>query len=71
MKILDSIWFSSRGGYCGLVVGEDELTGEKMAYIGVVSGSNEGMDTQEVAQWGCKVNLRRLNEIIKKHGLNK
>lgn len=71
MKILDAMWFSSRGGYCGLVVGEDELTGEKMAYIGVVSGNNEKVDAQEVAQWGCKVNLRRLNEIIKKHGLNK
>lgn len=71
MKILDTMWFNSRGGHCGLVIGEDEVTGEKKAYIGVVSGTNEEADTKEVAEWGCRVNLSRLNGIIKKHGLNK
>ncbi len=71
MKVLDTMWFNSRAGHCGLVVGEDETTGEKKAYMGVVSGLSEEMDTKEITEWGCKVSLRRLNEIIKKHGLNK
>lgn len=71
MKILDAMWFNSVGGTCGLVIGEDEHTGEKKAYIGVVHGFDEKLDTVQVAEYGCKVDLTMLTEIVKKLGIIK
>jgi hypothetical protein len=56
MKITDSIWFTSFGliGCVGIVMGEDETTGQRKAYIGVAYGINESLDELIVAGIGAK-----------------
>jgi len=64
MKVIDSIWFSSRAGYCGLVLGEDEFTGERTLYAGVARGLDQKADEREILGWGNRVNLRILEGLI-------
>lgn len=68
MKVIDSIWFSSRMGHCGFVIGEHETTGERKLCAGAVLGFDQSADEQEILDWGTKVNpdilgrfLERLN----------
>jgi hypothetical protein len=45
MKITESIWFISLGliGCVGIVMGEDEATGQRKAFVGVGYGVNEAL----------------------------
>ena len=57
MKIIDSLWFTSLGilgGCIGIVLGEDEVTGEKKAYIGTAVGDNQERDERHIAMNGAK-----------------
>jgi hypothetical protein len=55
MKITDNIWFVSFQGVVGIVIGEDEVTGERKAYIGIGSGVSIEHDMQMIALDGCKL----------------
>lgn len=56
MKNVQSFWFNSMGliGCVGIVLGEDEVTGQRKAYIGVGLGINELFDERIVAESGAK-----------------
>jgi hypothetical protein len=56
MKITDSIWFTSFGwiGCIGIVMGEDDVTRKRKAYIGVGLGVNEAFDERLIVQNGAK-----------------
>ena len=74
MKILDAIWFNEMGKKepIGIVIGEDEITGEKKAYIGVGAGFEEGSDVISISERGAKVSPQILKFILKKlEGNNK
>lgn len=64
MKVIDSIWFNSRAGHCGFVIGEDEATGEFKLYAGVVSGLNQNYDEQEILDWGNKISIEKLDKFL-------
>ena len=68
MKILDTIWFTELGKEepIGIVIGEDENTGEKKAYIGTGNGFEEGSDTISIAERGAKVSPQILKFILKR-----
>ena len=63
MKITYDYWFSGMAALVGIVVGEDEITGECKAYIGVASGIDQEVDAKIVAQRGAKLPLAILDEI--------
>lgn len=67
MKIIDSVWFTSFGmlGCVGVVLGEDEATGEKKAYIGNAPGTNERRDAERIAEMGAKVTPEIAEKISK------
>ena len=65
MKVIDSIWFNTLQGVCGLVVGENER-GERKIYAGVVSGFNQKADEEEILSWGNKVSISLLKGLIDK-----
>ena len=65
MKSIHDIWFRSADGHCGIIVAEDEFTGERKAYIGVASGLNLAHDIQVVLEYGTKIPVDRLQEILK------
>lgn len=58
MKVIDSMWFNTRLGSCGFVIGEDETTGELKLYAGVVHGTDQSADEQELIAWGTKANVQ-------------
>lgn len=64
MKVIDSMWMNSMIGSIGLVVAEDEITGERRAYIGSATGFDEEADARLVIDHGSKVNVQRLKGII-------
>jgi len=57
MELLETLWFTNRDGCIGIVVVEEDVTGDRKAYIGPVSGTNEKADTEQILAWGNKFSL--------------
>lgn len=55
MKFQSTLWFSSMAGCYGIVMGEDEVTGEYKAYIGAAGGLDEEEDIEKISTWGAPV----------------
>jgi len=66
MRVVDSIWFNTRQGHFGFVIGEDETTGKRNLYGGVVPGFCQVADEQELLSWGTKVNIGMMESLIAK-----
>lgn len=64
MKEIRTFWFSSLTGVVGIVVGEDEVTGERKAYIGTTSGINERADTETIKRYGSPVSQAVLQDMM-------
>lgn len=67
MKIIDSVWITSLDiiGCIGIVVGEDEATGERKAYVGYGYGVNEEADAQLISRTGGKLTPEMAAHIAK------
>ncbi len=52
MRVVDSLWFTNNKGTVGIVIIEEDVTGERRAYIGIVDGYNQEADTQSIIDWG-------------------
>ena len=64
MKSLRPYWFTGFYGTIGIVTGEDEITGQKRAYIGTAPGFNENLDTEHIAETGSPVDPTFLQLIL-------
>ena len=66
MKIVKSVWFSGSSipGIIGIVMGADELTGKRKAYMGFGAGANAEFDEKIIAENGSPVNAAVLQEVI-------
>lgn len=53
MNLIDAIWFTSLRGTVGIVIGEDEVTGKRKAYVGIGDGFDEKVDAEHILEWGC------------------
>lgn len=67
MKITNMIWFTQMGSpsTIGVVMGEDDHSGEKKAYIGTGEGLDEKEDAQHISKFGAKLRVERLKEMVK------
>lgn len=63
MKAIDSMWFNSLQGHFGFVIGENEM-GARRLYSGVVSGLDQKADEQAILNWGNKVNIGIMEDLI-------
>jgi len=63
MRPIHVYWFTCMTGAIGVVVGEDNVTKEKKAYIGIVSGFNEEADTKTVMELGAPLSREVLLEM--------
>ena len=63
MRPIHVYWFTCMTGAIGVVVGEDTVTKEKKAYIGVVGGFDQDADTKTVMEGGSPVSLGLLLEV--------
>jgi len=57
MKIIDSVWITSLSliGCIGIVIGEDEETGKRKAYVGLGYGLSEQANAEKIARDGGKL----------------
>lgn len=69
MKIIDSIWFSSfTHPTIGIVFGQDEITGERKAYIGIGGGVDEARDDEHIAKTGAPFRAEVARIILERLG---
>ena len=66
MKILNTIWFTGAQGTIGIVLGQDEHTGDPKAYIGLGLGYSDEADTLIVSQMGSPF-MPSMAKILFKH----
>jgi len=65
VKVIDSMWFNTRQGSFGFIVGENEV-GKRTLYGGVAGGLDQKADEQEILSWGNKVNIDIMESLIAK-----
>lgn len=65
MKIIETIWFTGMYGFCGIVLGEDVITGERKAYLGVHHGVEEESDRRLIAKGGAKFTRETAERILR------
>ena len=63
MRPIHVYWFTCMTGTIGVVVGEDNVTKEKKAYIGVAAGFDQDADTKTVMELGAPLSLGWLLEM--------
>ncbi len=63
-KVIDSMWFNTAQGSFGIILAENETTGERKLYAGVAAGLDQQADEQEILSWGNKVNLGMLGSLL-------
>lgn len=70
MKVIETLWFTNRDGCIGIVVIEEDvstrplsLCGDRKAYIGPASGTDEKADTEAIIAWGNKFSLDAVQRI--------
>ena len=64
MKIIETLWFNSFGGTVGIVVGEEDTTKDRKAYIGPASGAHEGADTDHIISFGLPFSLDTAKRLV-------
>lgn len=64
MKVIDSLWFTNFDGCIGIIVIEEDVTGDRKAYIGPASGKDEKTDTEKVLAWGNKFSIGTAERIL-------
>lgn len=57
MKVIETLWFTNIKGTAGIVILEEDVTGDRKAYIGVVDGLNAQTDREALLAWGNKFSL--------------
>lgn len=65
MKIIETIWFTGMYGCCGIVLGEDVITGDRRAYLGVHRGVDEESDRALIADGGSHLSRATIEGILK------
>ena len=64
MKVIDSLWFTNLDGCIGIIVIEEDITGDRKAYIGPASGEDEKADTEKILAWGNKFSIDTAERIL-------
>ena len=64
MKKLRTFWFNTLNECFGIVVGEDDVTGKRKAYCGVVPGNDEEADEARIMRTGSPIDPRLLREAL-------
>ena len=72
MDVKRVFWFNSGISVIGIVVGEDNVTKRRKAYIGTAHGDDEASDTKHIASHGSPFtagNVAELNELLNPPGV--
>jgi hypothetical protein len=69
MEIVEKFWFTADLGTTGIIVIKEDITGDQKAYIGVVGGQDEAVDTQHIINFGQHFHYevaKRLEQYLRK-----
>lgn len=56
MIIKETIWFTTHfGETIGVVLGEDNVTKVKKAYMGIGDGKDPEFDEKKILEWGTRI----------------
>ncbi len=64
MKVILTLWFSGMYGFTGIVLGENVITGERKALIGVHQGVDPDGDTRLIVEGGSKIPRETLKKVL-------
>ena len=64
MKIIETLWFADEIGSIGIVIGEDDYTKKRKAYIGSCSGGDEEADSRHIAAHGSPVMVAQASRLL-------
>lgn len=59
VEIWDVVWYDSRLGCVGVVVGYDPVENLYHGYIGVGDGRSEDLDVKKIVRWGRRLERKR------------
>lgn len=65
MKLIETIWFTGMYGFFYIVLGENEVDGERRAYLGVHAGRDQAADSKMIAEGGARISLSQAERIAK------
>jgi len=57
MKVIETLWFTNLDGVVGIVIIEEDVTGDRKAYIGSADGHDTKADTDKILAFGNKFSL--------------
>jgi len=63
-EVVSVFWFTHVFSCIGIVIAKDTITGERKAYMGVGKGICEKADIFSILDWGAKVPLEFLENIL-------
>ncbi len=64
MKVIDALWFTNMKGTVGIVTIEEDVTGDRKAYIGAVPiVVDEERDSEAIIAWGNQLSLVTVQRI--------
>lgn len=69
METLDVVWFTLPDGtLIGVVLGEDQYTKKRKAYIGIGTGADEEADIKKIMEHGAPLAKQPLQRILDRLG---
>lgn len=64
MRRIKTTWFTTNSGLIiGIVIGRDEITNEKKAYMDIASGNDNENDQKFIAEFGQKLPFSFIEEL--------
>jgi hypothetical protein len=65
VKVLKEVWFVNSTGTVGIIVGEDTVTKERKAYVGVAEGVDQPSDIVQISKHGTKLSLDDVEHVLR------
>jgi hypothetical protein len=64
MKVIDSLWSTTKDGCIGIIIIEEDVTGDRKAYMGIGQGHSQDDDTQGILAWGTSFSISFAERIL-------
>ncbi len=64
MIIKTTLWFPGMYGFCGIVLGEDAISGERKVIVGIHKGQADAADRHMIVAGGTSLSLNEAKQIL-------
>ena len=63
-RVVDTLWFTNMKGVIGIVILAEDVTNDRKAYISVVDGHDQNVDTQTVISYGNPLSVDTIERLL-------